>query len=294
MTPSRVARLVFSLIIGAVLAGAGSYLLVYLYRWEWNRALISGLFFVIAEVALVGVLLARRLSSIERRLDERAGATPIAGTSADPASDTPAFPWLQPGSLGVFVPVLLGVGAILSVLAYGVERLGAATARGARIDGRLAAIALPATDLRARPAVASTRPAPSHTPRRRGGAVTAVVAVVAITGTVLLLSSIATYRDAPDPVSGATTVVLQVEARLGSADAEAVANTLWMACRGNVDDDVDLVSVEPLAAGVARVTVAPRVAVPDERRFLGCLEDLRFDGVRIQVRSASAELTVDM
>jgi hypothetical protein len=293
VTPSRVARVVFSLIIGSVLAGAGSYLLVYLYRWEWNRALISGLFFMIAEVALVGVLLARRLSSIERRLDER-GTTPITGAPPAHPSDAPTFPWLQPGSLGVFVPVLLGVGAILSVLAYAVERLGAATARGARIDGRLAAIALPGTDLQGRPAAPSTRPASGPTSRPRGGAVTAVVATVAITGTVLLLSSIATYRDPPDPVSGTTTIVLQVDARSGSPDAEAVANTLWMACRGNVDDGVGLVSVEPLVAGVARVTVAPRVAVPDERRFLGCLEDLRFDGVRIEVRAVSTEPAADV
>jgi MFS family permease len=292
VTPSRVARVVFSLIIGSVLAGAGSYLLVYLYRWEWNRALISGLFFLIAEVALVGVLLARRLSSIERRLDER-GTTPITGAPPAHPSDAPTFPWLQPGSLGVFVPVLLGVGAILSVLAYAVERLGAATARGDRIDGRLAAIALPGTDLQGRRTATPAPPAPART-SRRSGAVTAVVATVAITGTVLLLSSIATYRDPPDPVSGTTTIVLQVDARSGSPDAEAVANTLWMACRGNVDDGVGLVSVEPLVAGVARVTVAPRVAVPDERRFLGCLEDLRFDGVRIEVRAVSTEPAADV
>jgi hypothetical protein len=292
VTPSRVARVVFSLIIGSVLAGAGSYLLVYLYRWEWNRALISGLFFLIAEVALVGVLLARRLSSIERRLDER-GTTPITGAPPAHPSDAPTFPWLQPGPLGVFVPVLLGVGAILSVLAYAVERLGAATARGDRIDGRLAAIALPGTDLQGRRTATPAPPAPART-SRRSGVVTAVAATAAITGTMLLLSSIATYRDPPDPVSGTTTIVLQVDARSGSPDAEAVANTLWMACRGNVDDDVGLVSVEPLVAGVARVTVAPRVAVPDERRFLGCLEDLRFDGVRIEVRAVSTGPTADV
>ena len=30
----------------AVMAASGSYVFVYLYRWEWNRALISAAIFV--------------------------------------------------------------------------------------------------------------------------------------------------------------------------------------------------------------------------------------------------------
>ena len=40
------------LVVGVVLTLAGAYLLIYLSRWEWNRAIILGLFFVAAEVAL--------------------------------------------------------------------------------------------------------------------------------------------------------------------------------------------------------------------------------------------------
>jgi hypothetical protein len=106
-----------------------------------------------------------------------------------------------------------------------------------------------------------------------------------ITGSVVALANGAMYREGPDPVTGTTTVLLRVETRSGPANASAVANTLWMTCRGDVDDDVSLVGVEVVAPNVASLTVAPRIAAHDERRFLGCLEDLRFDGVRIEVTS---------
>ena len=34
------------------MAVLGAYVFVYLYRWEWNRALFAGVLFVAAEVAL--------------------------------------------------------------------------------------------------------------------------------------------------------------------------------------------------------------------------------------------------
>ena len=49
-----------------------------------------------------------------------------------------------------------------------------------------------------------------------------------------------------------------------------------------------------LALGIARLTVAPRVAEADQRRFLGCLEDLRFDGVRIEGEYAATAATAAM
>jgi len=289
MTPSSVLRLVFRAILVAVLVASGTYLLVYLYRWEWNRALITGLLFLIAEVAFLGAVVVRRLVALERRIGDRPpGPSSEADTPAPPTrregdDETPMFPWLEPGSLGVFVPVLLGVGAILSALAYAVERIAAATATGDRSDPQLATIALPPGSLRDAPPEA-TNPTGDRS-NARHAVVAGALAIAVITGSVVALANGAMYREGPDPVTGTTTVLLRVETRSGPANASAVANTLWMTCRGDVDDDVSLVGVEAVAPNVASLMVAPRIAAHDERRFRGCLEDLRFDGVRIEVTS---------
>jgi hypothetical protein len=179
--------------------------------------------------------------------------------------------------------VLLGVGAILSALAYAVERIAAATATGDRSDPGLGRIALPPGSLRDAPPEA-TNPTGDRS-NARHAVVAGALAIAVITGSVVALANGAMYREGPDPVSGNTTVLLRVETRSGPANASAVANTLWMTCRGDVDDEVSLVGVEAVAPNVASLMVAPRIAAHDERRFRGCLEDLRFDGVRLEVTS---------
>jgi hypothetical protein len=167
------------------MGGAGWYVFVYLYRWEWNRALISGVIFLAAEIGLIGTLALGRLARIERRLDEgdvpasspfrssgvpsRSSRSPVLSRSsvssralrrvdADPAvlarlreSAPPPrepFAWLtkRPQELSVFVPVLLGAGAVLSGLAWVVERLGrrlTGPTQEHSLARRLHAIALP-------------------------------------------------------------------------------------------------------------------------------------------------------
>jgi hypothetical protein len=137
-------------ISGVTLAGAGTYVFVYLYRWEWNRALISSALFIAAEVALVGMVLARRLKSIERQVDDLARAdrrrvATLLHENAPPPRVT--FDWLaRPERMSVFVPVLLGAGLILSALAWVVERLARLTAGPVaehRLAGRLDDLRLP-------------------------------------------------------------------------------------------------------------------------------------------------------
>jgi hypothetical protein len=136
---------------GVTAAASGAYVFVYLYRWEWNRALMSSALFLAAEVALVGMLLGRRLLGIERRLDERSRVDrqQIVGRLRESAPPSKVrFQWLaRPDQMNVFVPVLLGAGVILSGLAWLVERLARITARPVaeqHLAGRLAAIRLPA------------------------------------------------------------------------------------------------------------------------------------------------------
>jgi hypothetical protein len=159
------------------MGGAGWYVFVYLYRWEWNRALISGVIFLAAEIGLIGTLALGRLARIERRLDEgdvpaspwvssvsaRSARSPVSSRALRRVDPDPAvlarlresappprepFAWLtkRPQEVSVFVPVLLGAGAVLSGLAWVVERLGrrlTGPAQENSLARRLHAIALP-------------------------------------------------------------------------------------------------------------------------------------------------------
>ena len=146
------ARILRGLLGGLTLAASGTYTFVYLYRWEWNRALMSAAIFVAAEVAVMGSLLSQRLKVISARLDEtqekpaRAVRLERIRSSAPPARTN--FAWLsRPEQMNVFVPVLMGAGVLMSGIAWLVERVARATVtpvaeRGlaAQLDG----LALPA------------------------------------------------------------------------------------------------------------------------------------------------------
>ena len=138
--------------LGAIvtLLASGTYVFVYLYRWEWNRAQISAAIFVAVEVGLVAWLLSDRLHRLERRLDtaaveaEQRRLAIIRQTAPAPRV---GFAWLAPPDrMPVFIPVLLGAGALLSGRAWVVERVARATAgRGAEhgLARRLGALDLP-------------------------------------------------------------------------------------------------------------------------------------------------------
>jgi hypothetical protein len=126
MTPRRLTNV----LLVATLVGAGAYLLVYLYRWEWNRALTAGIFVVIAEVALVASSLHGRLRRIEDRLAAPASQQLLARIRETRPEARQHFEWLQrPDRASVFVPVLMGAGVIMSGLAWIIERLARHTAR---------------------------------------------------------------------------------------------------------------------------------------------------------------------
>ncbi|CAN5604398.1 hypothetical protein BH20ACT2_BH20ACT2_25050 [soil metagenome] len=118
-------------VVGAgVLVSSGVYVFVYLYRWEWNRALFAAAMFIAAEVALLGAALLEKVGRLERRLTDRPDPQVRArvAEAAPPASKP--FEWLDPRhqQMNVFVPILMGVGIVASGLAWLVERLAGATA----------------------------------------------------------------------------------------------------------------------------------------------------------------------
>jgi hypothetical protein len=136
-----------SLLGVVVLVASGLYFFVYLWRWEWNRALIAGLLFVAAEVGLATGMVLTRL----RRLGAAAGPEVVARIRETAPPPRDHFEWLKPrGEMGVFVPVLMGVGAVASVLAWVVERLARATASPVMeqgLAGRLAPLSWPGAGL---------------------------------------------------------------------------------------------------------------------------------------------------
>ncbi len=147
MRPGRIA----GALGGVMLFFTALYFFVYLWRWEWNRALIAGILFVATEVAVATAIVLNRV----HRLDVKLGTPDPAvlariRESAPPARDH--FEWLSPKSdqAHVFVPVLIGMGVVASGLAWLVERLARATAGPALERGlaaRLSPLAWPAGGL---------------------------------------------------------------------------------------------------------------------------------------------------
>lgn len=100
--------------------GALGYLLLYVYRWEWHRALVAGIVLIAVELALTGGLLARRIGDGAGSPGER--TRPVRSSGSPPPHD---FAWLDPRHErhGVFIPLLLGGGVLVSGLAWMIERI---------------------------------------------------------------------------------------------------------------------------------------------------------------------------
>jgi hypothetical protein len=129
-------RLVTRVVALVTAVAAGWYFVTYLGRWEWNRALVSGIVFLAAEIVFFATLLLDRLNALRARIDDL-----VDRTSRDPRPDVLArveesapeprdpFAWMRPDRTSVFVPVLLGAGVLVSAVAWVVERIALATAR---------------------------------------------------------------------------------------------------------------------------------------------------------------------
>ena len=279
MSGRRLFALLQRLLVVVVLTGSGGYLLVYLYRWEWNRALISGLVFVAAEIALVASMLTRRVAAN--------GCPP---TSYDLAltrlrqagvDRRHPFRWLgDPGRTSVFVPVLLGAGVVLSALAYLVERLAEATAH-ATVDRRLA---------RRLSAFAPTRPptAPVEVLRwgtapRRAGPVAGLVAAAVIVGlTVQVLAEATQSRPDASARPASTSILVAVDQKTGEPVLDTAA-ALWVACRP-VLPARNRPAVRLRAEGDAVLFVLePGIRDLTTRRLTGCLADATLASVRAEV-----------
>ena len=136
---------VLSWAVGVVtLLATGAYLFVYIYRWEWHRALLVGVLFLATLVALGTALVLRRLQKLEGHLTAgQPSGTPTSQVlrrlQEAPEQSRP-FTWLTADDLqrtSVFIPVLLGGGLVVSAVAWCVERVAGRSAR-AGVEAELA------------------------------------------------------------------------------------------------------------------------------------------------------------
>jgi hypothetical protein len=129
-------RLVTRVVSLVTAAAAGWYFVAYLGRWEWNRAVVSGIVFLAAEMVFFATLVLDRLSRLHARIDdlaERSSREPRSDVLARVEESAPEprdpFAWMRPDRTSVFVPVLLGAGVLVSAVAWVVERVALVTAR---------------------------------------------------------------------------------------------------------------------------------------------------------------------
>ena len=137
-------------LIGAIgLLGSLGYLFSYIVRWQWNRALFSGLAAVALLVALGIAAVLRKLGQLEDRLDGSGGVDEA--LLADLRATRPQrdhFKWLRERTqhTNVFITVLLGGGVVVSGIAWVIGKLAEGTATPAaehRLAQRLGPLRFP-------------------------------------------------------------------------------------------------------------------------------------------------------
>jgi hypothetical protein len=299
MNGRRLAARLQRFLAGVVLVLSGGYMLVYVYRWEWNRAILSGLFFVSAEVALAASMILRRLRALEQAAT---GPDPARGAavrdqlrSADVERPNP-FRWLTStdGTLPVLVPVLLGAGAILSAIAYVIERVAEATALPAldrRVADRVALLAPPPGGLLAGvPSAAGAAPVADRRPVTSGVRSLVTVATLGLLGAIGGNALVEAAQSRPDPADrpAVTTIELAISHRGAGPPATVTADALWVACRSTLGTLPVEATVLARGESSAAMVLRPGLGRLGTRRLVGCLEDVRLDLVRADVLHVSS------
>ncbi|MFI1354391.1 hypothetical protein ACH4TV_12515 [Streptomyces sp. NPDC020898] len=267
---------------------AGYYTVLYLTRWEWQRALISAALLIVIEVFLATVVLLTRLSRLEDRLERSDARVEEVRKRLEQTRDPVPnhFNWLAAVDRTelngtqrtfVFVPVLMVAGAALSGIALVIQKVAGATARpGAerRLAGRLAALTAPPLT-----ATAPLESLPAVPPARTGRKALAVaVAVGGLLLVPLLWSALADATQtraekAPDAAS--TTMVFRVQTH-GDQSAPAVqlaATDLWETCRRSTAARNDNATLNRMDDGIYTGVIRPALTSHDVLRLRGCLQD---------------------
>jgi hypothetical protein len=308
---TRLARLAAGALSIVVLAASGVYLVLYLYRWEWNRAQISGIFFIAALTTVSTGLVLRTIHRLDARIDRLERRTPGTGmvpdAGAEPGANaetlailqaanrgrpTQRFAWLvrPPRGPTVFVPVLLGAGVILSFVAYVIEHLAGWLAGPAadRTSALLLAQDLPLGGRLDRPAA----PPPDGAGPRRGTVgtraagwiVVLAVAAIAVVTAIDQIGDATQSRPERSAAPGRHALLLTIDQRRDARPAAVLAEALTVACRNRLPDGVGVDRIEAIDGPTVLVVLDHRIGELTERRFVGCLEDATLDLTIAEVR----------
>ena len=295
MNEVSLARRLGRLLSAVVLVAAGSYVFIYLVRWEWNRALIAGLFFLAAEAVLIADVVLGRIDKLGKQLEEDRARERTMAMAARLRANRPdsagPFAWLAPDRdrLNVFLPILIGAGVVLSAVAYLVEQLSRVTAVPVaenELARGLSTMALPVEglsplgNLPGRP-VGSAAPTPRPHRIWRGIAMGGLVVMLA--ALVVAAAQVLTSRAMPPDPTRAVTIDLVVMKRNLQQPDSAVGLALWTSCRVHLPEEVELESLRPVGAAAPdrlRMTLRPAPGDSDIKEFLGCLQDTMIDRVR--------------
>jgi hypothetical protein len=282
------------LLSAVVLVASGSYVFVYLVRWEWNRALVAGLFFLAAELALVADVLMARFERLSTQIEQeraRERTTALAARLRANRPDTPGpFAWLAPDRdrLSVFLPVLIGAGVILSAFAYLVEQLSRVTAVPVaehELARGLATMALPAEGLAPLGRMPSALPGavapPRASPFWRWFTVAGLIALL----TAGILAAAQFLLAVPEPARPGSTLTVDVAVlRRDLAQPEQdLALSLWMVCRIRVPEEVELAALaplDPMDPSRVRMVLSPAPGQSDTKELVGCMQDALVERAR--------------
>ena len=183
----------------------------------------------------------------------------------------------------MFVPVLLGAGVVLSALAWVVDRVARLTAVPTMERGLARKLA---TCSRSRTASsASRRPIRSHRDEAHRWSSSRLVAVTG-SSSIGELGDLTQSRPEPVRDDAVTELVLSVRRGALRAGPRRAAAALWAVCsaqtRSRPTGDGEL---RPLGDGRYRVVLTPAVGHHEQRKLVGCLEDLTVDRVVGDVES---------
>ncbi|HEX2294105.1 MAG TPA: hypothetical protein VHN37_02225 [Actinomycetota bacterium] len=279
-------------VLTVVLAASGTYMFVYLYRWEWNRTLIAGIFFVAAEIGLIGAGILERLKKMEDRMESRAAEPPALAHIQETAPEPKAgFKWLtRTDQMSVFVPVLMGAGFVVSGIAWIVERLAHATARPALEHGlawRLAPLSLPGDGF-VGGGVTVLAPRPSRTKTRVKHALITIAVAAGLSLTVDALGDLTQNRPDRALPGTSSTMVVEIQTRTSGGSSVESASRLWAACAGTVPGYIETPKIAALGSGKALIVTQPALGEHTQRRLSGCLSDATLDEVVARVLSVES------
>jgi hypothetical protein len=267
-----------------VLASSGLYFFVYLYRWEWNRALVAAAIFIMMEIGVAAAAIFSRIASLEKRLAERPAPEALDRIQETAPPPRANFRWLAGGSdqMSVFVPVLMGAGLVVSGIAWLVERLAHATARPVmeqRLAMQLQPLAMPAGGLTSdMPSVAPTYR--SHR-ARRSFALLICAALMSIL--VDQLGDLTQTRPDVVPAGSTATVTIEISDNGWSRSQLAAAETLWSTCRTTVPPSVSESGWTATGNSTFRMNLSAGLGDHTVRQLHGCLEDAGIDNIQGKV-----------